>query len=148
MTNNNNKRPKPLRSSSLRIAQDPIDLELSDVARASLDSSSPLSFDDYEQDNNGLRLNTSAEELMSDDSNDNMFQYGTADDVGSNGEYSTESDRLKNEEDVINILANVDRDVNDDNDEHMVVHQEDSIGKTLAGIAGNVLEWVSPYHIL
>ena len=138
---NNNKRPKPLRSSSLRIAQDPIDLELSDVARASLDSSSPLSFDEYEQDNNGLRLNTSAEELMSDDSNDNMFQYGTADDIGSNGEYSTESDRLKNEEHVIDILANVDRDVNEDNDEHMVVHQEDSIGKTLAGIAGNVLEW-------
>lgn len=46
------------------------------------------------------------------------------------------SDRFS-EENVIDILANVD--VMDD--ESMVTHREDDLAKTIAGVAGNVLEW-------
>jgi len=43
------------------------------------------------------------------------------------------------EDNMINILANVDESavIN----EHMVTNTEDSWGKTMAGLAGNILEW-------
>lgn len=43
------------------------------------------------------------------------------------------------EDNMINILANVDE--NAVISEHMVTHTEDSWGKTIAGLAGNILEW-------
>mmetsp|Transcript_7782 Transcript_7782/g.17562 ORF Transcript_7782/g.17562 Transcript_7782/m.17562 type:complete len:554 (-) Transcript_7782:32-1693(-) len=119
MVNNKN---SSLRSSLSKV-QDPIDLELTEVAKASFTRGS--------------------HEQLHDESSD-MFFYGAAgDDVPDdaekhNGEATSLSDRF-NEENMIDILANVDSEVNDE--EHMVTHQEDSLTKTLAGVAGNVLEW-------
>lgn len=74
-----------------------------------------------------------------------MFAYGAAEVGYDNGrpqsheaEALSSSDRF-NEERVIDILANVDRDAL--GDDGMVTHREDSLAGTLAGIAGNVLEW-------
>ncbi len=102
---------------SLRSSQDPIDVELTEVARESFTASS-----------NG---SSSREHLHGKD--DNMFPYGSA------AVDDDDNDAHDNEEDVIDILANVDRDTM--LEEHMVTHQEDSLTKTIAGVAGNVLEW-------
>ena len=104
------------RSSIVR--HDPIDMELTDVAKEGFGSNHSR-----EQPRNG----TSSD-------NDNMFAYDSAvEEIAS----LSESDRFNHEEHMIDILANVDCDI----DEHMVVHEEDSLTKTIAGVAGNVLEW-------
>lgn len=114
---------------SLTKVQDPMDLELTEVARDAFG----------EIENRG-----SHEQLR--DGKSNMFQYGSADgssddedhlDMYNGGSSLSNSDRF-NEENVIDILANVGEDIID---EHMVTKEEDSLGKTLAGVAGNVLEW-------
>jgi hypothetical protein len=48
-------------------------------------------------------------------------------------------DDEQDDEDMINILANVDESAI--NSEHMVTMREDNIVKTMAGLAGNILEW-------
>jgi hypothetical protein len=45
----------------------------------------------------------------------------------------------EDDEDMINILANVDESAI--NSEHMVTQTEDDCFKTMAGLAGNILEW-------
>ena len=100
--------------------QDPIDLELTEVAQDS--------FIDGSISKNGSK------EQLNDESN--MFLYGT------DGSANRDEDNHFNEENVIDILANVDNEVMCMEDkEHMVSHQEDSLTKTIAGVAGNVLEW-------
>eukprot|EP00584_Thalassiosira_punctigera_P005370 CAMPEP_0172544072 /NCGR_PEP_ID=MMETSP1067-20121228/14310_1 /TAXON_ID=265564 ORGANISM="Thalassiosira punctigera, Strain Tpunct2005C2" /NCGR_SAMPLE_ID=MMETSP1067 /ASSEMBLY_ACC=CAM_ASM_000444 /LENGTH=535 /DNA_ID=CAMNT_0013330575 /DNA_START=148 /DNA_END=1755 /DNA_ORIENTATION=- len=102
-----------------------MDLELTEVAKEGF--SSP----------NGT-------ERRNGDESHSMFFYGDPhgdSDGGRQHAHDEESLRLSDrfdEEKVIDILANVD--VMDD-DETMVTRQEDDLAKTIAGIAGNVLEW-------
>ena len=103
--------------------QDPIELELTQVAREKLP---------------GIRMS----DQLDDDDESNMFIYAGADDSSDdaenrNGNDQYVSDRFK-EESVIDILANVDNELIEEN---MVTHQEDDLIKTIAGVAGNVLEW-------
>ena len=111
--------------SSLSEIQDPIDFELTEVAKEAF---APIG------------KNGSCEQL--NDESSSVFLYGAADGDDHpqthNEESMSLSDRF-NEENVIDILANVDSDAI--NSEHMVTHQEDSLAKTIAGVAGNVLEW-------
>ena len=65
---------------------------------------------------------------------DDSLSYG-----GAETNFSKEDGEDYDEDNMINILANVDE--NAVNSEHMVTHTEDSCGKTLAGLAGNILEW-------
>ncbi|KAL7492101.1 hypothetical protein ACHAWT_002613 [Skeletonema menzelii] len=58
---------------------------------------------------------------------------------GAETNFSIEDGEDYDEDNMINILANVDE--NAVNSEHMVTHTEDSWGKTMAGLAGNILEW-------
>lgn len=102
--------------SSLTKVQDPMDLELTEVAKESFQSNG----------NKG-----SSDQLQGGAS---MFSYGSPDD-----DQSDDDDHLNNEESVIDILANVDDETAEE--EHMVTREEDSLAKTLAGVAGNVLEW-------
>lgn len=105
------------RRASVEQRVDPIDMELTDAAKEG--------FGSHENDA----------------PDNNMFAYDTADHHSRNGNgHDYESASLSdtfNEEHMIDILANVDCDI----DEHMVVHEEDNWTKTIAGVAGNVLEW-------
>jgi len=62
---------------------------------------------------------------------DDSLSYGA--------ETSFSIDDASDEDNMINILANVDEGAI--NSEHMVTNTEDSWGKTMAGLAGNILEW-------
>ena len=140
MSNND----RPIRKSSLRIAEDPIDLELSEVASSYTSSFTSGS-------NRSIAIEMSDRQLVAHD-DENMFLYGSTVDNGDDGEYcnghhDNGDDRsnmspdhnISNEESVIDILAKVDDYTIES--EHMVTHEEDSWSKTLAGVAGNVLEW-------
>ena len=127
----------------MRMTRDPIDLELSDIAKRSFTTS--------QSPNNDVTIgkNRSTEQLVDDDNEDSMFLYGstTAEQNNNcNHQYDRAAmspDQCRNEEEnVIDILANVtDGSKAYDDTEHMVSRQEDSWSKTLAGVAGNVLEW-------
>lgn len=110
-----------MRTSFTRRVQDPIDLELTEVAQNGLNSSQ-----------------ASSREQLHDESADNMFRYGSAEDDDDDQERSASMSDRFNEENMIDILANVDTEAID---EHMVTHEEDNLAKTIAGVAGNVLEW-------
>lgn len=58
---------------------------------------------------------------------------------GAETNFSIEDGGDDDEDNMINILANVDESavIN----EHMVTNTEDSWGKTMAGLVGNILEW-------
>jgi len=62
---------------------------------------------------------------------DDSLSYGA--------ETSFSIDDASDEDNMINILANLDEGAI--NSEHMVTNTEDSWGKTMAGLAGNILEW-------
>jgi len=109
--------------------RNPMDLELSEVAKKAFASSN---------EKNGSRVENHGGESPA------MYFYsdpdGDSDDDHPQA-YNEESMRLSdrfNEENVIDILANVDVMMDD---ESMVTRQEDDLAKTIAGVAGNVLEW-------
>lgn len=143
MTKNSNSRKSSNLSSSIRTTQDPIDLELSDIAKRSFASSQSPNIDSK------IGMNRSTEQLVDDDNEDSMFLYGSTAEENNNGNQqydnraSMSPDQCRNEEEnVIDILANVtDGSKAYDDTEHMVSRNEDSWSKTLAGVAGNVLEW-------
>lgn len=137
----NSRRSSSNMSSSIRMTHDPIDLELSDIAKRSFTTS--------QSPNNDVTIgkNRSTEQLV-DDIEDSMFLYGSTAEENNNGNHQYDRaamspDQCRNEEEnVIDILANVtDGSKAYDDTEHMVSRQEDSWSKTLAGVAGNVLEW-------
>jgi len=109
--------------------RDPMDLELSEVAKKAFASSNKK---------NGSRVENHGGDSPA------MYFYSDPDvdsDDGHPDTYNEESMRLSdrfNEENVIDILANVDVLMDD---ESMVTRQEDDLAKTIAGVAGNVLEW-------
>jgi len=89
---------------------------------------------------------TAAQEKRNGSHQQELFVYGGVDDVHDHHhtpsqevESLSPSDRFNEENAVIDILANVDRDAI--LDEHMVTDREDNLTGTLAGVAGNVLEW-------
>jgi len=123
-----NKKRSSLRSSVTRV-QDPIAMELTEVARES------FTHPNGNGEQHGLRVQ------LHDESSE-MFPYGSAGDDDGDCDDIQKIGRegiSLNEENMIDILANVDSEIIDG--EHMVTHKEDSLSKTIAGVAGNVLEW-------
>ncbi|KAL7540984.1 hypothetical protein ACHAXR_010538 [Thalassiosira sp. AJA248-18] len=108
------------RRASITKVQDPMDLEMTDAVKEAFGSS--------------IERNGSLEQLH-DESSD-VFCYGSPDE---DGDESRSLSECFNEESMIDILASVDG--MEVVDEHMVTHEEDDLAKTLAGVAGNVLEW-------
>mmetsp|Transcript_27180 Transcript_27180/g.56600 ORF Transcript_27180/g.56600 Transcript_27180/m.56600 type:complete len:557 (+) Transcript_27180:153-1823(+) len=117
------------RTTRLSKTRDLMDLELSEVAKEAIASSN---------EKNGSRVENHGGESPA------MYFYSDPDGDSDDGHpqtYNEESMRLSdrfNEENVIDILANVDVMMDD---ESMVTRQEDDLAKTIAGVAGNVLEW-------
>ena len=131
MTKDSNSKRSSNMSSSMRLTQDPIDLELSELAKRS--------FNSPQSPNNDVTIgkNGSTEQLVDDDNEDSMFLYGSTAEENNNGNHqhydnisAMSPDQCRNEEEnVIDILANVtDGSKAYDDTEHMVSRQEDRYG--------------------
>lgn len=99
--------------------QEPIDLELTSIAKNKMDK--PLVHEDEVDTAGEDGRRTSNSSLQMD------------------GREQTQSTNYNEETDGDNIIMADHADVH--NQEHMVSRQEDSWTKTLAGVAGNILEW-------